>query len=75
MINEGQKAHEKLKILQKIYSVYVYITTFDATVLSIPDASNPNLLHSLIWGLGDQNRQEARVEMYLDNQEYYTTLC
>ena len=33
---------------------------FEAAALSIPDSSDPELLHTLIWGLHDRIRQEAR---------------
>ena len=40
--------------------MYAYITAFKATALAIPDASDPELLHSFIWGLRDRVRQEVR---------------
>ena len=60
VINEGQKARDKLKTLQQTRSVYAYITAFEATALSIPDANDSELLHSFVWGLRDRIRQEVR---------------
>ena len=39
-------------------TLYAYITTFEAISLSILNTSDPKLLHSFVWGLHDQIKQE-----------------
>ena len=49
-------------MLQQTHSVYVYFTEFEVTALSIPDASNFELLYSFFLGLHDQIGQEVHLE-------------